>query len=739
MSGLYRYISRSTTFSSLNLKCSITQLSLPFKYSSINNSNVGVNNNNIVNTSSLFNNRYSNNIGTFNNNNNNNNNNSFNNTYCTKSDFNNIRVKNNKDGSVSIDELFHKEQNRFWRKIKDRVEEPLWKAIQDTDWVKPTDIQTAIIPHILDNRNVLASSKTGNGKTAAYSIPLLHIVNTVKQNIINNNINKEDNNQQQKEDKEVDAEEEEEENGQAEVVIQTTTTKLKIPIINTKELNRFDPIGLVIVPSKELAIQVTEHIEQLSKYMDGIRIVNIFGGVGEFTQEKKIKSGVDILVGTTGAILQQLSKGNLSLRQVHMTVLDEFDKLFNYGFFPDVKQIFDSMPLIAHKNRNGMQTALFSATINFEKHNDLITRFSPYHIMENFNKDLQPPKEVRQHFYLIDHRKKRSLLLYFFRRGGKTSLKNSKVLIFARTQQRVDNLVKSLGEEGIKALPIHADMSLAKRVETVQQFKDGNEFQVIVATDVMARGIDIEDLDAVVNFDVPHVSEDYVHRVGRVGRQGKEGFSLSFVSKEKLVFEVGQRVVGLNEQHLIKNIEKLLSKQINYSKIPGPWKEDDVADGSEEEEGHVDGESEPLVDKVDDEKRHQDRLERKSVLQILLKRNMLEKIDGPMTRQGLPRVRINPNAKISNRMLAKLKIDRKGEIVELPPLTDFGDGRYEEVVSQFDKQSARSKGVGIRPANKKVFAPSKIMTKRQEKKNIKDSIFNSKFNNTNDNSDLDHQ
>ncbi|GAM25484.1 hypothetical protein SAMD00019534_086590 [Acytostelium subglobosum LB1] len=615
-----------------------------------------------------------------------------------------------------IDGNEKKLQRRHWHPLRNLMDNDVWRVIEQMQWSAPTDIQLELIPNILKCRNILASSKTGSGKTASYAIPMIQIVHSIKKKIASG--------------------------------VETTeaaaseggNSPTHIPVIVTeKKLNGNDPLGLVIVPSRELAIQVSEEVSTLSQHMD-LRVQTIFGGVGEHTQLKNIGLGVDIVVGTPGRILQLVKDGQLNLRQVHITVIDEFDKLFNYGFFPDTKELFDSLPLIQNRSRDGMQTVLISATVMHEKHDGLISRFSPNHTMVNLNPELQAPSQVRQHFYHVSYRKKRSLLLYFFRRSkGKTSLKHAKVLIFARTQQRVENLCRALEENKIKAISIHADFSPAKRAEAVEKFKS-DEYQVLVATDVMARGVHIENLDAVVNFDVPHVSEDYLHRIGRAGRLGQQGFALTFVSRQKLVFEVGKRTVGLDEKHLVSNIEKVMAKDVRFSKVPGPW----VEEGGEEldHDIRVKSEDRPYDDHphqhqqhqqqqqdhnesstttgdytMDKEQRHHQRKENKAVADLLIQKNILETYKGPKSMDGMPRVRFNPNAKVKNRKMSKLKIDRKGEILDLPPITDFEEGRYEAVIEGFDKKRAKRLGVGVKMREKKVFKPSRIVTKRQMKRN----------------------
>eukprot|EP01132_Coremiostelium_polycephalum_P011101 gene11101-13581_t len=571
-----------------------------------------------------------------------------------------------------------------------QIDNELKDILERKGW-KPNHVQSEVIPLIINKkRNVLVSSVTGSGKTLSYGIPMLQFAIDLK-----NNKTIEQQEVEQVEEKEKDEEKKDKSNL---------------------------PMGLILVPSKDLAIQVRNDLNEFGRKF-GIRILSIFGGVGEATQMESIEKGVDIIVGTPGRILELIKQEALVLENVKFTVIDEFDKLFNLGFFPDIKEIFTVLPRIRNKTDFGMQTALVSATILHDKHDSLITRFAPNHMMVNLNAKLEAPETIKQHFYHVNYRQKSSLLLYFLRRGekSKTSLAGKKVLVFARTQQRVENLVKKLTEENIKSVGIHSDMSITQRQQSVKQFKFDTETNVIVATDVLARGFHYLDLGAVVNYDVPHVAEDYLHRIGRVGRCGEDGFSLTFISKEKLIFKVGERTVGLDENNLIKNIEQTMPGfKVNTTKIPGPWRGDPnpISDLTinidEEDEGHGGVEAEEIDLINDRETNRNEKMEKRAVAGLLIKKRVLEKIKGPLSKEGIPRVRFNPNAKIKNRSLGKILIDRKGEIHELPKLTDFVEGRYESVVNDFDRKRAMKRGVGLKNPKKRSILPSKIMTYRQK-------------------------
>ncbi|KAM9968693.1 hypothetical protein ACTFIW_000566 [Dictyostelium discoideum] len=709
----------------------------------------------------------------------------------------------------------------------------LIESIKENNWEKPTDVQKQVIPLIFKGRNTVFSSVTGSGKTGAYLLPFIQILTTFKRNKLNylkkqkqdkengqienefdenyELFNEEDygdkpfekkivkNNKFKKEkfekvkeleeEEEYQEEEEEEEddenedefkefdeyykNKQSELGNKELVEKLERirEYKKKKPFNEIDPIGLILLPSKELVTQVSNEINQLIKNIrieestmeggDKIRVLSLMGGVNEPKQVKTLKSGVDIIIGTPGRIYQLLNQEQLSLQQVRMTVIDEFDKLFNLGFFPDIRDIFQYLPQIRSRTKPfSMQTVLTSATLTHRMDN-LITRFAPNHLIANLNEEMSAPSSVKQYFYYVNYRQKNHLLIYFLRRNGKTSLKQKKTLVFARTQQRVENTKKMLQStfKDVNAFSIHADMSLAQRNEVLTQFKESpiGETNVLICTDVLTRGVHIEGLDAVVNLDVPHVSEDYLHRIGRVGRNGENGFSLTFVSPDRLIFKVGERTVGLDEGHLIQAIEKSTGVVGRFSKIPGPWRglgegkhqtgqgslivprnqqqrikqkddeiyEDLLEDGDEDFE---------TIEKFQDiskefpknsppkffnrEEVYQNKIEKRAVAELLVKKKILETYKGPPTKDGLPRVKFNPNVKSRESKISKIVVDRKGEIHDLPHLTDFKEGQYHQVLDDFDRKRALKRGVGLPEKKTRVFLPSKIETKRSFK-NIK--------------------
>lgn len=290
---------------------------------------------------------------------------------------------------------------------------------------------------------------------------------------------------------------------------------------------------LVVTPTRELALQIGESFDTYGKYTN-IRQLTIFGGVSQVPQTDQLKKGVDVLIATPGRLLDLHKQGFINLDHLHTLVLDEADQMLDMGFINDVKKIIKLTP-------DNRQTLLFSATM-------------PMAIRELADTFLTSPKyvsvtpvsstaeKVKQHVYHVDKTDKRKLLYHLIRNENL-----SNVLVFTRTKHGADNVVKSLKKNGINAEAIHGDKSQNARVRVLEGFKN-KEVSVLVATDIAARGIDIESLPYVINFDLPNIPETYVHRIGRTGRAGNEGLAISFCSKD--------------ERPYLKDIEKLIRMQV---------------------------------------------------------------------------------------------------------------------------------------------------------------------------------
>lgn len=285
---------------------------------------------------------------------------------------------------------------------------------------------------------------------------------------------------------------------------------------------------LVITPTRELAIQIQENFENYGKYTKVTSLV-IFGGVSQVPQVDALKRGTDVLIATPGRLLDLYKQGFIKLNEMHHLVLDEADQMLDMGFIHDVKKIIKISP----SNR---QTLLFSATMP-EPIRELATTFLTNPKFISVTPVSSTAENVNQTIYFVDKEQKRNLLYHLINEKAMET-----VLVFVRTKHGADNVVKALKKQEISAEAIHGDKSQNARVRALESFKN-NEIKVLVATDIAARGIDIESLPYVINFDLPNIPETYVHRIGRTGRAGNYGVSISFCSSD--------------EKPYLKDIEKL--------------------------------------------------------------------------------------------------------------------------------------------------------------------------------------
>jgi ATP-dependent RNA helicase DeaD len=336
------------------------------------------------------------------------------------------------------------------------------KAVKDQGFEEPTPIQSLTIPLLRDGKDVIGQAHTGTGKTAAYGIP----------------------------------------------------------IIETADPAGKQPQALVLCPTRELAIQVSEELRKLAKYRRGIIILPVYGGQPIERQLHALRAGVQVVIATPGRLLDHLDRRSISLQSVRVVVLDEADEMLDMGFRDDIEAILKKVP-------RERQTVLFSATM-------------PQQIIDLAAKYLRDPRTVRvMHDKLMVPKIEQS---YFeVRESGKLDVLSSLIdlydpdltLIFCNTKRRVDELVGHLQARGYLAEGLHGDMNQSQRERVMAKFRSGG-IDILVATDVAARGIDVEDIDIVVNYDVPQDPEYYIHRIGRTGRAGKEGRSFIFVSGKEL-------------------------------------------------------------------------------------------------------------------------------------------------------------------------------------------------------------
>ena len=303
---------------------------------------------------------------------------------------------------------------------------------------------------------------------------------------------------------------------------------------------RRPPRALILTPTRELAAQVEESVRAYGSHMPSNSAV-VYGGVGMQPQVQALRRGVEILVATPGRLLDHVQQRTVDLSRIEILVLDEADRMLDMGFIRDIRRILDLLP----KQR---QSLLFSATFSKEIR-ELAHAFLHDPAVVEVARRNAPSELVNQALYMVDAGRKRELLAHLITTG-----RWEQVLVFTRTKHGANRLAQQLEREGIAADAIHGNKSQSHRTRTLADFK-GGRLRVLVATDLAARGLDIEELPHVVNFDLPHVPEDYVHRIGRTGRAGVEGEAVSLVCAE--------------DRPLLAAIERLLNRDIEQRVVPG--------------------------------------------------------------------------------------------------------------------------------------------------------------------------
>ncbi|MHC9247658.1 DEAD/DEAH box helicase [Aeromonas jandaei] len=297
---------------------------------------------------------------------------------------------------------------------------------------------------------------------------------------------------------------------------------------------------LILTPTRELAAQIADNIKAFARYLD-LGVITLVGGGKQDVQAKKLKAGAHIIVATPGRLVEHLTACNLSLSTVECLVLDEADRMLDMGFSADVQQILQA----ANKGR---QNLLFSATFS-EGVKKLANVMLDKPQVVSVNKQNTTADTVSQVVYPVEQKRKRELLSELI---GKQNWQQ--VLVFASTRESCDELVEELNLDGIKSAVVHGDKAQGSRRRALRDFMEG-KVRVLVATEVAARGLDIPDLEYVVNYDLPFLAEDYVHRIGRTGRAGKRGQAISFVSRE--------------EERTLLEIEKLIGQKLRRIMVPG--------------------------------------------------------------------------------------------------------------------------------------------------------------------------
>ena len=373
-------------------------------------------------------------------------------------------------------------RKQFHMSFKDlHLNKPILRAIAEAGYNEPTLVQELTIPIVLDKKDVITSAQTGTGKTAAFALPILQLL-----------FDKQD---APKKGKKIEA--------------------------------------LVVSPTRELAIQISENFKTYGKHTN-LRTTVIFGGTSIEPQIDILKKGVDILVATPGRLLDLHKQDQINLDYIETLVLDEADLMLDMGFIDDVKKIERLCP-------DTKQTLLFSATMPFKVEQLANTILKSPERVE-VSPTSSAAKDVSQVLYYVPKRNKIELCLHLLRNNIKGS-----ILIFRRTKFGVNKLEETLIKNGYKVESLHSDKNQSDRQTALNKFKNGY-VNILIATDVAARGIDINELDAVINFDMPNVPETYVHRIGRTGRAGNVGTSYSFCSAD--------------EKSYVKTIQQLINVQI---------------------------------------------------------------------------------------------------------------------------------------------------------------------------------
>jgi ATP-dependent RNA helicase RhlE len=363
---------------------------------------------------------------------------------------------------------------------------PLLKALQKEGYTTPTPIQAQTIPHALQGKDILGLAQTGTGKTAAFALPILQL------------------------------------------------------------LNQQPPKGyrhtraLILTPTRELAMQISESFQSYGRYTD-VKQEVIFGGVSQHAQTIALRNGTDVLIATPGRLLDLMNQGYVHLDYLELFVLDEADRMLDMGFIHDVRKVVKALP-------KQKQTMLFSATMP-PQIAQLVASLLYAPVKVEVTPVSSTAERIEQFVYFIPKQKKQTLLVHLL---NEKNIKRT--LVFTRTKHGADRIAKELKKASIRADAIHGNKSQSARQNALTNFKSG-KLKVLVATDIAARGIDVDSLEHVINFDLPDVPETYVHRIGRTGRAGANGIAISFCD-------------GREEMGNLKSINKLIGLKIPAIKHP---------------------------------------------------------------------------------------------------------------------------------------------------------------------------
>ncbi len=365
------------------------------------------------------------------------------------------------------------------------------KALTESGYTTPTPVQAQAIPVVLAGRDLMAGAQTGTGKTAAFALPLLQ--------------------------------------------------KLLPHASTSTSPARHQVRALILVPTRELAVQVEESVRAYAKHTN-LRSLVVYGGVDIKTQTPHLKTGIEILVATPGRLLDHVEQKTVQLNHVQMLVLDEADRMLDMGFMPALKRILALLP----KQR---QSLMFSATFSNE-----IKKLSEDFLISpqliEVARSNASAENITQKVYLVEHGDKHALLTQLLRGDDA-----KQAIVFTKTKITASRLAKLLQHDGLSADAIHGDKTQLERMQALDAFKTG-KIAVLIATDVAARGLDIDHLPMVINYEIPHAAEDYVHRIGRTGRAGASGTAISLVSPD--------------EERYLADIEKLIKTEIKKERAAVP-------------------------------------------------------------------------------------------------------------------------------------------------------------------------
>ncbi|GAC19954.1 DEAD/DEAH box helicase [Paraglaciecola arctica] len=396
--------------------------------------------------------------------------------------------------------------------------EELLKTVAEQGYTKPSPIQIKAIPAVLSGRDVMAVANTGTGKTAGFTLPVVQLL--------------------------------------------SGGANMDAPTLQAKCVR-----ALVITPTRELAAQVADNVKNYSRRMN-IRSVAVFGGVRIEPQIAELQAGVDVLVATPGRLLDLYNQQAINFDQLEILVLDEADRMLDLGFIDDIHHIQKLLP----KTR---QTLMFSATFSNEI-KSLARGMLNSPLLIDVAAANSTVEKVKQKLHPVDKSRKGEMLIHLIKKN-----KWRQVLVFSRTKQGADSLVAVLEKAGISAASIHANRTQHARTLALDGFKNGN-VKILVATDIASRGIDVNQLPCVVNFDLPYVPEDYVHRIGRTGRAGTFGLAISLFSED--------------ESKQLKSIEALIGRKFEREIISGfaPNKQAETGSADEDLYGNFEADAKPL-------------------------------------------------------------------------------------------------------------------------------------------------